>query len=519
MSDGFEQTWWDDWRKQDYSWEGLDRRLIETSDSQTLQDYWRTDPKTGELRDDEAMKKAGELVVAPTAFNKTKVWWHVAHVPRAWADASPAKDGWDAARRQKLNDLIVERLVAASKPDQLPAQFEGVVFCRAPFDRQSWPIRMACRRAWFPDFASRQARIDYLLASQALFRGEAHFYKAEFDRGCDFSEAVFLTDALFTLSTFRHMTEFRIARFAGRATFTDSLFPGKADFYGAKFHRIARFNGVLFSATTVGDTRVGFHDALFESLADFRGARFGNISAAMSAFRGALFKDVADFSHCGTAWIPALDNAVLEKRLLLDTPGDEEAENVFRDQILPTAQTNREAALRAIEGGCRVVKTAMGQARNEAMEQRYHRFQLIARRKQNSVAFLEKVFSWGYALLSDYGRSFIRPKLAMAVLLVAFLAIYYPITANLAFDPGCLEHQRCGLGTQADAVTAFNLSASRMFPFGAYEAVGRSFLDAYAPRHPVMAAVVRLLATFQSLMALVMAFLLGLAIRRRFQVN
>ena len=63
-------------------------------------------------------------------------------------------------------------------------------------------------------------------------------------------------------------------------------------------------------------------------------------------------------------------------------------------------------------------------------------------------------------------------------------------------------------------------SASRVFPFGAYESVSGDWINAFSERSYGLSTFgLRLLATLESLLAIALAFLFGLAVRRRFQIS
>ena len=66
-----EAEWWDKWWRHDYSWDGLKSRglggdylAFDTKGPNgevNLQEYWRRDPETGQIRNNDAMIDAGEL--------------------------------------------------------------------------------------------------------------------------------------------------------------------------------------------------------------------------------------------------------------------------------------------------------------------------------------------------------------------------------------------------------------------------------------------------------------------------
>lgn len=102
-----ERDWWEKWRKEDYSWDGLKSKyiagwkvvegaLVESdkapmdAPSATLQDYWRSEEGNWEEGD-------GKKYLLP-------------HVPMKWSDGTDAKAGWDDEKRKALSALIQSRL-------------------------------------------------------------------------------------------------------------------------------------------------------------------------------------------------------------------------------------------------------------------------------------------------------------------------------------------------------------------------------------------------------------------------
>jgi hypothetical protein len=65
-----------------------------------------------------------------------------------------------------------------------------------------------------------------------------------------------------------------------------------------------------------------------------------------------------------------------------------------------------------------------------------------------------------------------------------------------------------------------SFSASRIFPFGAFDDVSADWLQSYETGHGSLAALgVRILASLQSTFALTLVFMVGLAVRRKFQIS
>lgn len=169
-------------------------------------------------------------------------------------------------------------------------------------------------------------------------------------------------------------------------------------------------------------------------------------------------------------------------------------------------KTQREARLKQLERGCRVLKLAMSKASNKSREQLLYRFELSARRAQRGLPPGEALFSDLYGATSDYGASLVRP-LGLLLMLTALFALIYWLWGVIQPDttaPSCWD--------------ALHFSFGRVAPFGPW-GEGGAWLTFMDNRASGIGVLVRALATVQSLFAIMLAFLFALAVRRRFQIS
>ena len=73
----------------------------------------------------------------------------------------------------------------------------------------------------------------------------------------------------------------------------------------------------------------------------------------------------------------------------------------------------------------------------------------------------------------------------------------------------------------ASLIKSIEMAASRIFPFGAFEEISKNWFNELECRgaYPWTVLCARLFASLQSLIALLLIFLFGLAVRRRFKVG
>jgi|GEM_PF-4394957 len=278
---------WARWFEADCSWEGLldpDEESLdkESPGYESLQHYWRTDPETGEVRDDAALIDSGELIVVEG--QKT---YHLAHLPLYYEDGTPtAKTTRNTAKalHKRLHALIETRLKAASDEYAPMAHLHGLVTGRTldlSRERIDYPIR-----AHF-NFAI----LAYSHFDNATFSRDASFTRATFYGDASFTRATFSGYASFTRATFYGYTYFNSATFSGDVYFKSATFSGNVFFKSATFSDYAFFNCATFS----GDA--SFDSATFSDYAFFNCATFsGDASFYSATFSGNAYFNSATFS-------------------------------------------------------------------------------------------------------------------------------------------------------------------------------------------------------------------------------
>ncbi len=364
------------------------------------------------------------------------------------------------------------------------------------------------------DFDAAQIK-GMALFNRATFSATANFAGTHFDDVVRFTNTRFLGDARFDRLRCALKAEFASARFAGAVSFTFSHFAREVDFDNVQCEVDGRSG------------RMNFRTATFSGPVHFFRAKFAHaLQHTANAFIAAHFEDAVDFTGAGTYWIAALNGVTFDRGVLIDRPTEDAANTEFEREILASvapavradmarepqtpAATHRKWRLEQIEGGCRALKNAMGRDRDEILEQRYYRFQLIARRKQSGVPWTEKLFSILYGWTANYGASIGAPFFWIVIVVSAFACLYW-----LAETPGAPA--LLGADHLSRAVT---FSFSRVLPFGAFEDVSKDWLAHYEAVNGRLAALgLRVLASVQSVIAVALVFVFGLSIRRKFQIG
>jgi hypothetical protein len=133
---------------------------------------------------------------------------------------------------------------------------------------------------------------------KATFTRDAHFDEAMLAQDANFSEATFTGDAYFGQATFAEDADFRESRFMRDAHFRQATFAQHADFREAAFAQDAYFREVIFTedANFSGATlsqAADFRDAKFRDISRFRRTRFRGDPALLASpdKSGILAKD------------------------------------------------------------------------------------------------------------------------------------------------------------------------------------------------------------------------------------
>ena len=306
------------------------------------------------------------------------------------------------------------------------------------------------------------------------------------------------------------------------ADFSHALFLDQAKFYGSRLHQ-----GVSFQAAR-------FRDALrpkqYEDLPEWAYARLYENALATAKRRGEQLAE----KH---VWIAEFHSKLEADWAFKDDPPD-------RRQPV-SAIVKRNTYYDELERCFRTLKLAMEDTRDRNMEGHFFQLELKARRQRtgermnwfqamlagekrsSQVAWWEPLFSDLYGGLSDYGTSIMRPIVWIVYLMLGFAVVYFLLgsvhvslwKADWARDVGVYE-------TWNDIWNSLSYSASRMLGFGALGgdlhegSLLYPIIDPDSEQRRAWSNFgVRLLGTAQSILAIILVFLSGLAVRRKFQIT
>jgi hypothetical protein len=269
-----------------------------------------------------------------------------------------------------------------------------------------------------------------------------------------------------------------------------------------------------------------FDKAKFIAIADFSEVHVPDKEPHWrGAFDGALFESSLDLRGVDPRAVTLVTGATFDRGVLLDRVGEKtegRAHNAALKLALAKTGKDREQALRDLETGAVVLKQVMDEAGDAGRAQRFYRLEVRARARQSETKWTEKIFS---ALSADYGGSIGRPFVALTVALLGFAAGFWLwglLSGLVGAGEGAIPWGQA-------AVEAFDFSWNNAFkPFAAlsndmqnankHSFAYRLLFDSEG-RVDLNGATVRVVSTVQSLFGIVMAFLVALAVRRRFQIG
>jgi hypothetical protein len=325
----------------------------------------------------------------------------------------------------------------------------------------------------------------------------------------DASGAVFLDEAIFDNRDIHEPASFR-----------DCLFMKRASFHGSKLHQGVSFHGSMFEAC-LNPARQCVDGAKSDPVYTVPERALTRLHEVEAKRRDLLKEPTITYEDWLIAFEARRDQAAKGFCALPQKTKDGETGH------------SKDRYFADLEDAFRTLKRVMEDNRNRPEEGRFFKLELQARRRRRlpAVPWWERAMSDLYRWSSDYGMSVVRPVVGLGGTFIVF-AFFYTV---LAIPPG-----RWPTGTEIAGATSFSLG--RVLPIGpwadepeACSVAGRLLDVAPTPDNlktnpdcrsdlknqygPFTALGVRLLASLQSFIALVLIFLAALASRRRFQIN
>lgn len=198
--------------------------------------------------------------------------------------------------------------------------------------------------------------------------------------------------------------------FPGTALFEGALFSGYAGFEGAQFEREAEFWGAQFRANA------SFENAEFSEDAKFSMAKF----AQFAQFAKASFSENANFSAIRGERGFSLADATFDEVPDFNQAHFEEAPRLDNIKV-----TSPKGAATDATSKYRALKRLAIQGHDHVRELQFFKYELQSRLANKEDPWSICLAIRAYGLLSDFGRSFMRPLGIWAALVLFFAGIYW----------------------------------------------------------------------------------------------
>ena len=355
-------------------------------------------------------------------------------------------------------------------------------------------------------------------------------------REVDFTGAVFLGAANFNNRDFTEATKFDRAEFHRSVSFHGSRLHQGVSFLNAVFryalHRDRQRQQREFALRNWWDRRGGrdwpqvsrkISDRLYRAYVRSRATQAGEDAYTLfyefwlaDEFEAKRTKEAEAFAALPKFKFDPMRKGRFYKRWFA----------AFLDFLLLRKAEEREGETQEdyfepLESCFRTLKLAMEDKRDRVMEGKFFQLELKARRRRRkpNVLFWERIASDFYGIFSDYGNSVVRPLVWIFASVVIFACIYWLLGIDTSQHPVTFR-------SGSDFWEALSYSAGRVLAFGPWRETppAGSMMGILlnidgegAGRRTAFG--IRLLASFQSVLAIILVFLSGLAVRRRFQIN
>jgi uncharacterized protein YjbI with pentapeptide repeats len=359
---------------------------------------------------------------------------------------------------------------------------------------------------------------EYASFTSAQFKGSCRFSWANFRKRSWFDRAEFSGYAQFTRTQFSERASFRSTNFS-TAYFAGTHFQDDAWFHSAKFRGRVQFYGATFNFAVfefaVFEKLASFDHAVFDKFIGFKEARFlgepasfdGIVTKGAISFYSTYFEKLPDFNQAVFSGVPRLDYVKFGSKLQRDR---------FWESIFGSKRglEHEAAKYRALRG----LAIAAHDYENEA---RAFKGEIRSRRGTDHRAW-DGVYWVGlfYDVLSDFGRSIMRPALAWLLSIPAFAIAYLADAGRLLTATATCTDGSSPVWMKS---AVFALKNSILFVNWDREQIRSAYACLYdqpaSQADLVVPTTNALIQVGQSVWSAVLIFLFLLAVRNQFKIR
>ena len=379
-----------------------------------------------------------------------------------------------------FSNTSIGRLSAAglifSNPRFVCATFSGT----AEFDGATFSGQADFKGATFSEHAIFEGAI-FSGGWGAFFEGatfgQAHFGGATFSEWANFEGAIFSGWA-----------DFEGAIFSG-AGFKGATFSGQADFEGATFSGEARFGGAIFSGRAIFGGATFSEQAIFEGATFFEWATFGGATFSEQAiFEGATFKSEGYFINAEMKGETTFRSATFGSEPPRFFGAKLHEGTVWRDVTWPEPPKDADAAGRFVDAYERL-KLEMDRLKKHEDELDFFARELQCRRVLQGIWRDLPIALYG--VLCNYGRSYVRPLLILLATVIVGAIPFWAYFGGFSF--ASFANTFAVLGIRKDLVDPVIIQT--------------------------LPGWLKVIATVQTGLGIVLLFLFSLALRNRFRMK
>jgi uncharacterized protein YjbI with pentapeptide repeats len=336
---------------------------------------------------------------------------------------------------------------------------------------------------------------------------KAEFAGFVFPTKCNFSSAEFKGDANFSSAIFLDDVNFSSAEFGGDANFSSAIFLGNTNFSSAEFRGDANFNPAIFTKV------VYFSSAIFYSEARFG---YSKVNKYIH-FDKAEFRTVPKISGISIIGAINFDDVIW--------PNLEALLNARESKALEVKHSN-EKSLKFLYYALRYsqLKRLMNELHIHDWEIFFFRQELLCRSKHAKIKS-KKIFdsNWRthkfislYDKICECGNSIVKPLKGLLALFLS-MAYFYPFLAGKFKQENLMEsfYIEEGIYLSLRHTVLFLPSSKKK-----YHSVMENLFAEYDAGNVDMLYIIYVLSSgVQTLLSIVLIFLIGLAIRNHLKIK
>jgi hypothetical protein len=530
----FNVPWLWRWLEADFSWAGLSKKAAwPRDDGGTLQDYLR---RLSRGQPDEQLAAQGALVECSQGG-----LFHVLFIPEEWAGSIAAISSDELLRLKQyywsklfevggIREHFRGSITGAHLPTDIEERLVSSFATSFEWIRFASPLRNVPRQGdrsfTYCSFAEKIYL--YGAVNKAAGTPTLHFTWCDFQKpiavseftglelldinGSALNEGIDISDS--TLNVLR--INDCILKLANMY---DSQFTGAVSMGASSVDDIEWMNCTFEDNVLLVDLHInksaGLRGCDFKNRVTLSTIEWPSSVYKSASASGSKFDGIVEIEGGKPPPVQLFQEAEFRSKVSLNWFSDHEKRASFEKEL--AAEGSRSDAsfslpkhAQDIESGSRTLRKVAEAAGDVHSEHLWHRVELIARRARGESAPTEKVFSYLYGSVADYGLSISRPFLALVASTLCF-ALFYAWLGGESWT-GSLDLPSVSEG--------LGYSLNRTFPIGVFVDDGDAWRQELLGSGGRFGSIaIRTIATLQTVLSAVFIYLGVMAIRRKFRIS